>query len=145
MGPSAGPHLAGPRLGRLQRRPEFLRVAASGRKWSTPGLVLQADRRPAEATPSGSGAEAPRVGFTCSRRVGGAVVRNRAKRRLRAIADELLPGLALAGMDYVLIGRQATPSRPFALLKADLVEALERVARPRPAGQREPSPRGPRR
>ena len=128
MGPSAGPRPATPRPGRLKRRPEFLRVAASGRRWSTPGLVLQADRQPDQTEDAGP---APRVGFTVSRKVGGAVVRNRAKRRLRAAAAELLPSLGLAATDYVLIGRQATPTRPFALLKADLAEALGRVANSR--------------
>ncbi len=108
-------------------------MAASGRKWSTPGLVLQADRRPADA-PAEAGAgpdSAPRVGFTCSRKVGGAVERNRAKRRLRALAAELLPTLGEPATDYVLIGRPATVDRPFDLLRADLAQALARLARPR--------------
>lgn len=130
MGPSAGPRPAIPRPGRLKRRPEFLRVAASGRRWSTPGLVLQADRQPEQPTGAVAEGAPPRVGFTVSRKVGGAVVRNRAKRRLRAAAAELLPSLGLPDTDYVLIGRQATPTRPFALLKADLAEALGRVAKP---------------
>lgn len=134
----------GPRLGRLKARPEFLRVAAAGRKWTTPGLVLQAGSRPGpplqgERPPEDGRANAPsdesnaetRVGFTVSRKVGGAVLRNRAKRRLRAAAAEVLPALARPGTDYVLIGRQATPKRPFALLKADLAEAVQRVNEPR--------------
>ena len=69
-------------VGRLTQRSEFLRVAAARRKWAAPGLVLQACERTDDATASGP----PRVGFTATRKVGGAVVRNRARRRLRAAA-----------------------------------------------------------
>lgn len=133
-----------PRLGRLRARPEFLQVAAAGRKWSTPGLVLQAgradSRRPGdeaeEAAPSASSEtarqqDAIRVGFTASRKVGSAVARNRAKRRLRALAAELLPALGKPGTDYVLIGRPATVSRPFDLLRQDLEQAVQAVERRR--------------
>jgi ribonuclease P protein component len=114
-----------PRLGRLKARPEFLLVAGKGRKWTTPGLILQARRRD-----QGEGeAAAVRVGFTVSRKVGGAVERNRAKRRLRALAAERLPQAGRPGTDYVLIGRQATIRRPFALLRQDLDQALARIER----------------
>ena len=67
-----------------------------------------------------------RVGFTCSKKVGNAVVRNRAKRRLRAIAREALPNLGRAGFDYVLIGRfGSTVSSEFKTLKNDFISALE--------------------
>ncbi len=140
-----------PRLGRLRARPEFLQVAAAGCKWSTPGLVLQAGRatRRKAAAPQGpdgtSSCEATiRVGFTASRKVGPAVARNRAKRRLRALAAELLPDSGTPGTDYVLIGRPATVHRPFALLRADFAQALEGVARraARPVdARRQPAPR----
>jgi hypothetical protein len=69
---------------------------------------------------------APRVGFTCSKKVGNAVARNRAKRRLRAAVDAAMPGRALPGWDYVLIGRHdATAARPMPELVADLIKALE--------------------
>ena len=67
-----------------------------------------------------------RVGFTCSKKVGNAVVRNRAKRRLRAIAREVLPNLGRAGFDYVLIGRYGyTVSSEFKTLKNDFISTLE--------------------
>ena len=105
-------------LGRLTRRAEFLRAAAQGRKCSTPGLVLQA----------ATAAEGDlRVGFTCSKKVGNAVARNRARRRLKAAAAELMPAAAASGYDYVLIGRTETLKRPYALLLQDLRLALKRV------------------
>lgn len=109
----------------LKKRREFL-AAARARRWATPALVLQArERRPDEAD------EGVRVGYTCSKKVGGAVERNRAKRRLRAVASEVIPRHGRPGWDYVLIGRSdTTASRPFPLLIADLETALERVHRP---------------
>ncbi len=69
-----------------------------------------------------------RVGFTATRRVGGAVVRNRAKRRLREAARQLLPQLARPGCDYVLIARGGTVSRPWPRLLDDVKSALIRLA-----------------
>ncbi|MDX1484684.1 MAG: ribonuclease P protein component [Alphaproteobacteria bacterium] len=106
-------------LSRLKRRPEFLRVAGSGVKAVAPGLVLQALQRGDEAP--------PRVGFTASRRVGGAVERNRAKRRLRAAAAEVIAGHARRGHDYVLIARRATLTRSYQTLVKDLMGALKRL------------------
>ena len=69
-----------------------------------------------------------RVGFTCSKKIGNAVARNRAKRRLRALAREVLPGLAHPGWDYVLVGRPGvTVVRPFADLRADLMRAMAQI------------------
>lgn len=114
------------RLPRLKRRSDFLRVAR-GRKAQTEGLILQA-RADTDAQREQPGV---RIGFTVTRKVGNAVVRNRAKRRLRAVADLLLPGLAKAGYDYVLIGRSTTVNRPFHALCSDLEEALRKVHAPR--------------
>ncbi len=91
------------------------------------------------APPHGGAEPLARVGFTASRKVGNAVARNRAKRRLRALAAELLAQQARDGTDYVLIGRQSTVTRPYALLKADLAEALDRVHRPRSASKQAPT------
>ena len=101
----------------LRKRADFLR-AARGKKVVTPGFILQIrDRR--DADPS------VRIGYTCSKKVGNAVARNRAKRRLREIARLTIPSHGRPGHDYVLIGRAgSTASRPFALLLTDLAAAL---------------------
>lgn len=70
-----------------------------------------------------------RLGFTCSKKVGNAVARNRAKRRLKAAAAEVAPELALDGCDYVLIGRAATVDYPFASLLKDMRRAFGQTAR----------------
>ncbi len=120
----------GQAVGRLKRRAEFLRVAATRRKWAAPGLILQvapAASQEQVSEETESSAPSIRVGFTCSKKVGNAVARNRAKRRLRAAARELI-GLEGAPLhDYVLIGRQETLRRPYALLLQDLRTALKRV------------------
>lgn len=85
-----------------------------------------------QAHPQGAGssvdAPAARVGFTCSKKVGNAVARNRAKRRLRAMARQVLPLHARAGWDYVLVGRPgATATHDFTSMCADLERALEKL------------------
>ena len=121
-------------LARLKTRADFLRVAAGRRRAVRPGVMLQAALQPDD-----SGCSAVRVGFTASRRVGNAVVRNRAKRRLRAAAAEVLPRLGRAGTDYVLIARGETGERPYAELVGDLESALRQIDRrggAAPPGQR---------
>jgi ribonuclease P protein component len=118
------------RLVRLKTRADFLRVAATGARAARPGLVLQAAAQPQ----AGEGSAPPRIGFTASRRVGNAVARNRAKRRLRAAAAAVLPDRGRAGTDYVLIARADTGVRLYAELLADLEGALRQVGRtPHPA------------
>jgi ribonuclease P protein component len=112
------PGLAPPRPARLTRRAEFLAVAAKGRKYAMPGMLVQGLKVEGRAD--------ARLGFTCSRKIGGAVERNRARRRLRAAADAVLrPGPA--GWDVVLVGRAATLDRPFPKLVEDLRTALARI------------------
>jgi ribonuclease P protein component len=110
-------------VARLKRRPEFLAVAASRRRWVAPGLILQAARRPEES----SLPPAPRIGFTASKKVGIAVARNRARRRLRAAVEAVLPKAGAPGFDYVVVARTETLTRPFADLIVDLETALKRV------------------
>jgi ribonuclease P protein component len=125
-------------VGRLKRRAEFLRVAGAGRKSVTPGLILQvAPRVEPAASPEGC---APRVGFTASRKVGIAVERNRARRRLRAAVDQVMALHAAPDRDYVLIARAGTAKRPFAALLGDLEAALRQAGAyreaPAAAGER---------
>ena len=107
---------------RLKRRPDFLRVASGRQKYVTPGLVLQ--MRPREDMP----ATTARVGFTATRKVGSAVIRNRARRRLREAARATMPEAAVAGCDYVVIARAGTLSRPYPALIQDLRTALTALA-----------------
>lgn len=121
-------------VGRLTHRADFLRIAGRGRKWVTPGLILQVAPRPALA--DGSEEKGLRIGFTVSRRVGNAVARNRVRRRLRAAVREVLAVHGKAGRDYVVIGRRSSLTRPYGALVQDLGMALERLdsfAGPRPA------------
>ncbi len=108
----------------MAKRADFLR-AAQARRQATPAFTLQARRR-------GDDSAAIRVGYTCSKKVGNAVTRNRAKRRLREVARAVLPRAAQPGWDYVLVGRPgATVDRDFALMLDDLATALARIHAPR--------------
>ena len=108
---------------RLKRRVDFLRVAR-GRKWVSPGVIVQARSSPGDKNKP---LPSLRVGFTVTKKVGGATVRNRARRRLRAAADQVLPVHGSPGHDIVLIGRRATLDRPFKALVDDLETALRRL------------------
>jgi ribonuclease P protein component len=105
----------------LTKRADFL-SAARAKRTSTPAFTLQARRRDeGEAT-------AIRVGYTCSKKVGNSVARNRAKRRLREIARAVLPAEGRAGFDYVLIGRPVvTATHPIEEMQNDLRRALARI------------------
>ncbi len=112
----------------IKKRRDFL-AAARARRWVAKGMLVQGRQR-REGEPAAP--EAIRVGYTCSKKVGGAVVRNRAKRRLRAAAAEVLPAMGRPGWDYVLIGKAGqTIDRLFTDLVGDLQTALDRVHEPK--------------
>jgi ribonuclease P protein component len=104
---------------RLKRRAEFLRVAAKGRKAAVHGLVLQALAR-ADQEPA-------RIGFTVTKKIGNAVVRNRTRRRLKEAARLLLKTRPVEGADLVIIGREGTLRRRFTDLMDDLGRALDKA------------------
>ena len=104
----------------LKRRAQFLHVAAARRYFVAPSLLLQ-------VCLNNEAGNAIRVGYTASRKVGNAVARNRAKRRLRAAVEEVMPLYGLVGCDYVIIARLATTKRPFREIQADLKTAMKRL------------------
>ena len=105
---------------RIKKRPEYLAVAATGRKWVTPGFILQA--KPGEET-------APaRVGYTVSKKAGGAVIRSKIKRRLKEASRQQIAEHGMPGWDYVLIGRSAAFDCPFDKLLSDMKWALAKLA-----------------
>lgn len=96
--------------------------ASHAHRQGTPGIQLQGRKR-AEGEAAGI-----RVGYTCSKKVGNAVARNRAKRRLREVARIVLPEMGRDGWDYVLVGRKdLTATLPFDKLVADLRRAMKKV------------------
>ncbi len=108
-----------PRIETLKNRADFLR-AAKARRVACPAFLLQAR----ETGLSGQ----MRVGFTCSKKLGNAVTRNRAKRRLREVARKVLRRHGRDGWDYVLVGRpNATIDHDFAAMCADLATALKKL------------------
>lgn len=113
------PRAASSRLEVLRKRADFL-AAARAKRSSQSGLLLQARER--------GDCQPLRVGYTCSKKIGNAVTRNRAKRRLREVARRVLPEMGHAGWDYVLIGRpKATVERGFENLVEDLHRALIKI------------------
>ena len=104
-------------MDRLRKRADFLR-AAKGVRRVAGAVTLEVCR-----TPDGA-PDTVRVGFTASRKIGNAVTRNRAKRRLRAVASRLLPLLGRGGHDYVLVARATTGTRAFDALLADVTAAI---------------------
>jgi ribonuclease P protein component len=107
------------RLSTIKKRADFL-AANGGRRASTPGFILLVrDRKDSDP--------AMRVGFTVTKKIGGAVVRNRMKRRFRALAREVVPVRGLAGADHVMIGRANGVERDFGLLRSEFAGALDRL------------------
>src|SRR3982750_475816 len=109
------------RLVTIKKRADFL-AANGGRRVSTPGFILLVrDRKDAD--------EAMRVGFTVTKKIGGAVIRNRMKRRFRALAREVIAAKGIAGADHVMIGRAKGIERDFGLLRSELESALDKARR----------------
>ena len=109
---------------RLKKRADFLR-AARGIRRVEGAITLETC-----ATPEPESADGRlRIGFTASKKIGNAVIRNRAKRRLRAAASQLLPLLGRGGHDYVLVARGTTVARPFQALLSDITTALKSAHR----------------
>jgi len=109
-------------LGRLKKRAEFLRVRA-GRSWRAGSLVLQARKRPQTDEAS----DIARFGFTATKRLGNAVIRNQARRRLKETVRITAGMLARPRYDYVVIARDGSLKLPFSDLEKDLNAAFERV------------------
>jgi ribonuclease P protein component len=107
-------------LGRLKKRSEFLYVR-EGRYKAIGGIVVQMRDNPGSD-------DLIRVGFTATKKIGNAVIRNRAKRRMRELARAKLPLLGRAGHDYVLIARQSTVGRDYSDLLADVDKALRSLS-----------------
>ncbi len=107
-------------IGRITARPDYLAVGSSGRKWVTPSFILQ-------ALPGEKDVPA-KVGFTVSKKVGNAVNRSRARRRLKEAARAQFPDRAPQGWVFVLIGRTAAIDYPFEKLQADMRWALAKLA-----------------
>jgi ribonuclease P protein component len=118
--PRAGPQ-APVRLTTLSRRADFV-AANQGRRVPTPGFVLL-------VRPRGDEDATMRLGITVTRKIGNAVVRNRMKRRFRAVARRMLPDHGLLGGDHVMIGRAGGVERDFAALGEDLAAALDKARR----------------
>ena len=109
------------KLSSLKKRSDFLRVAAARKKWITPGFIVQTSKQPEEIDND------LRVGYTASKKVGNAVERNRAKRRLRETAKQVLLKKGKSDHDYVLIARREILEKPFNDLIRDLKWSLKRL------------------
>ena len=110
---------------KIIKRSDFIYISSKSRARAT-GLNLQATKRPDKEFPNMS--HLIRIGFTCSRKVGNAVRRNSAKRRLRHVARECLPAVGQIGWDYVVIGRyKETEEMDFNELKRSFKTAVNQI------------------
>jgi len=105
----------------IKKRQDFVALR-NGARANSPGFLLA-------ARPNKAAGEGARIGLTVTKKIGGAVARNRIRRRLRAAVREIFPQFARAGMDYVLIARKAAYNRNYSLLLDDMKRALLRLAR----------------
>jgi ribonuclease P protein component len=110
-------------IGVLKKRSAFLAVAAARCKWVTSSFIVQQGERPPDATEIAVG-----YGLTASKKmIGNAVMRNRARRRLRALVREVFPSHAQSGKNYVLIARSGILSNDYVVLRQELEKALSKL------------------
>lgn len=107
---------------KIKKRKDFIRAAKIGEKVVTTSIILQAAQSLSDSP------IAPKFGFTTTKRIGKAHIRNRARRRMRAVVRELCP-LALNNTEYVLIGRRNTADCDFEILQRDLKYGLNKINR----------------
>ena len=119
-------------MNNLKKRADFLRAARGIRRVEGAVTLETCPTPETEALPGRL-----RIGFTASKKIGNAVARNRAKRRLRAAASQLLPLLGRDGHDYVLVARGTCVARPFPALLSDITMALNAAHRKLDAKTRE--------
>jgi ribonuclease P protein component len=113
------------RLTTIHKRADFL-AANAARRFATPGFVLL-------VRPRGDASPAARLGITVTKKIGGAVVRNRMKRRFRALAQSVIAPLARPGDDHILIGRAGGVERDYDRLHAELSAAIQKILAPKPS------------
>ena len=112
-------------VGRLKKRSEFIHVTANGKKWVTHGFILVANAQRKKSKPDLE--YLPRVGFTATKKIGNSVVRNKAKRILRAISKEVLTSSNTPAWDYVIIARKALTTSNYEDLKKDFRWAIKKL------------------
>ena len=105
---------------RIKVRKDYLAIQASGRRWVTPAFVLQTKK-------ADDSERSPHVGFTVTKKVGNAVIRNRVRRRLKEAAREIFPLKARDGWDYIVVGRYACMDMAYARIKSDMKWALSKL------------------
>lgn len=104
----------------LRHRADFLKLQKDGQKWITPAFVIQTMQHDENFSP-------PEIGFTTTKKIGSAVIRNRCRRRLRAMCDAVMSRYDAKGRQFVIIARSDTVTRDFQQLTKDLQWALRRL------------------